>query len=108
MSPDTHFRALGAMSSAGPGEDDFVSILPRSTTLRLLHSRNWHWEQGTKYAIEGVKALLAINGGAAVAVLAFAAQIGKNGGASIGASLGDALFGFGVGALLAAIGFVTA
>ena len=60
--------------------------------------REWHWEQGTKYAIEGMKALLAINGGAAVALLAFAGQIGKNGGPTIASRLGDSLLGFGPGA----------
>jgi hypothetical protein len=70
----------------------------------------WHWEQGTKFAIEAMKALLVINGGAAVALLAFAGQIGKNGGdpASIASRLGNSLLGFGFGALFATIGFVAA
>ena len=57
-----------------------------------------------------MKALLAINGGAAVALLAFAGQIGKNGGdpATIASQLGNSLIGFGVGALFATLGFITA
>jgi hypothetical protein len=57
-----------------------------------------------------VKAFLAINGGAAVALLAFAGQISKNGGdpASIASRLGNSLLGFGLGALFAALAFVAA
>ena len=75
-----------------------------------MTEREWHWEQGTKYAVEAMKALLAINGGAAVALLAFAGQIGKSGGdpASIASRLGNSLFGFGFGALAATIGFIAA
>jgi hypothetical protein len=75
-----------------------------------MADREWHWEQGTTYAVEAMKALLAINGGAAVALLAFAGQIGKNGGdpASIASRLGNSLVCFGFGALAATIGFVAA
>jgi hypothetical protein len=75
-----------------------------------MANREWHWEQGTKYATEAMKALLVINGGAAVALLAFAGQISKSGGdpAKIASQLGNSLMGFGVGALFAALGFVAA
>jgi hypothetical protein len=32
---------------------------------------DWHWEQGTKYVVEGVKALTILNGGAAIALMTF-------------------------------------
>lgn len=72
--------------------------------------RAWHWEQGTKYAIEAMKALLAINGGAAVALLALAGNIGKAAGnpASLASHLGNSLISFGAGALFAALAFVAA
>ena len=33
--------------------------------------QKWHWAEGNKYAIEGIKTLLLLNGGSAVALLAF-------------------------------------
>jgi hypothetical protein len=76
----------------------------------MMASTEWHWEQGTKYAIEAIKALLAINGGAAVALLAFAGQISKNSSdpASIAAQLGNSLLSFGFGALVATFAFIAA
>ena len=75
-----------------------------------MADREWHWDQGTKYATEAMKALLAINGGAAVALLAFAGQISKTGGdpAWVASQLGNSLLGFGLGALFAALAFVAA
>jgi hypothetical protein len=75
-----------------------------------MPNTEWHWEQGTKYAVEALKALLVINGGAAVALLAFAGQISKNGGdlVSTASRLGNSLLGFGLGALFAAMAFVAA
>jgi hypothetical protein len=76
----------------------------------MMASSEWHWEQGTKYALEAIKALLAINGGAAVALLAFAGQISKNSSnpASIAAQLGNSLLSFGLGALAATLAFAVA
>jgi hypothetical protein len=81
-----------------------------SETGRRMPDSAWHWEQGNKYAVETIKALLAINGGAAVALLAFAGNIAKNGGnaASVASHLANSLLGFGLGALLGALGFLTA
>jgi hypothetical protein len=81
-----------------------------SETGRRMPDSAWHWEQGTKYAVETIKALLAINGGAAVALLAFAGNIAKNGGnaASVASHLANSLLGFGLGTLLGALGFLTA
>ena len=33
--------------------------------------QKWHWGEGTKYVIEGAKAILLINGGAAISILTF-------------------------------------
>jgi hypothetical protein len=62
---------------------------------------------GAKYAVETIKALLVINGGAAVALLAFAGNFAKGGGdaASIASSLGWSLVAFGIGALFSALAF---
>ena len=35
------------------------------------NQQNWHWERGITFALEGVKAILLINGAAAVSVLTF-------------------------------------
>ena len=40
-----------------------------------MASQEWHWEQGTKYAAEGIKATLLLNGAAAIALMTFATQL---------------------------------
>jgi len=35
----------------------------------------WHWGEGTKYAIEGAKSMLIINGAASVSVLTFIGNV---------------------------------
>jgi hypothetical protein len=37
-----------------------------------MASQQWHWEQGTKYAAEGIKTTLVLNGAAAIALMTFA------------------------------------
>ena len=37
-----------------------------------MASPEWHWEQGIKYGIEGIKTARALNGAAAIALLTFA------------------------------------
>jgi uncharacterized membrane protein YidH (DUF202 family) len=75
-----------------------------------MANSEWHWTEGNKYALEAIKALLLINGGAAVALLAFAGIFAKEGseGARIASSLSSSLLAFGIGALLSAIAFVFA
>jgi hypothetical protein len=70
-----------------------------------MANSEWHWTEGNKYALEANKALLLINGGAAVALLAFAGNFAKEGseGARIASSLSSSLLAFGTGALLSAI-----
>ena len=36
-----------------------------------MASQEWHWEQGTKYAVEGIKTTLLLNGAAAIALMTF-------------------------------------
>jgi hypothetical protein len=68
----------------------------------VSNQQRWHWEQGIKYAIEGTKALLLLNGGAAVALLAFVGNLGNP------VPAANALLSFGAGALLAVIVFFCA
>jgi hypothetical protein len=35
----------------------------------MTPDQEWHWGEGNTYAIEGMKALLLLNGGAAIALL---------------------------------------
>jgi hypothetical protein len=68
--------------------------------------RKWHWQEGNKYAIEGIKTLLLLNGGAAVALLAFIGNWETTSGPR--PLIGSALVCFGVGAFFAALGFIGA
>ena len=74
--------------------------------MTLPKDQEWHWTEGNKYAIEGMKTLLLLNGGSALALLAFFGNTAKTGsnGILIAQSAGNALLTFGLGAL--ATGFV--
>jgi hypothetical protein len=68
-----------------------------------------HWEQGHKYALEGMKVLLLLNGGAAIALMAFLGQLETEDRQSAMHSGGScSLIAFGLGALLAAVIFALA
>lgn len=76
----------------------------------MTPDQEWHWGEGTKYAIEGMKALLLLNGGAAIALLTF---IGNRAPAAavkpiIAAAVGNSLLSFGVGTVSAASVFILA
>ena len=62
----------------------------------------WHWSEGNRYALEGMKVLLALNGGAAIALMTFVGHSTRI--INMGAA-GRSLVIFGVGALLAAFVF---
>jgi hypothetical protein len=65
--------------------------------------QKWHWAEGTKYAIEATKGLLLINGGAAVALLAFWQKSSAN---TLNAHyIGNALLAFGLGAFFSVVLF---
>lgn len=36
-----------------------------------IDQKKWHWEQGIKFALEGIKILFLLNGAAAVSILTF-------------------------------------
>lgn len=63
-----------------------------------IDESRWHWAEGNRYAAEAIKTLLTLNGGAAVALLAFLK------GSDL-APVGGALATFATGALFAALAF---
>jgi hypothetical protein len=50
-------------------EDRSKSLMPSAT--HPSDDAKWHWGEGNKYAIEGVKSMLILNGAASVSVLTF-------------------------------------
>ena len=62
----------------------------------------WHWAEANKYALEAMKTLLLLNGGSAVALLAFVGNLKGTGGAATLPAIGSAMLCFGLGALCAA------
>ena len=38
----------------------------------IAASSEWHWEQGTKYAVESIKTALLVNGAAGIVLMTFA------------------------------------
>lgn len=63
-----------------------------------IDESRWHWAEGNRYAAEAIKTLLTLNGGAAIALLAF-----LKGSDLVPA--GGALAAFAIGALFAALAF---
>ena len=62
----------------------------------------WHWEEGNKYAVEGIKTSLLLNGAAAIALMTFASTHDPSSGMKC------ALFLFALGAIFSAIAFMGA
>ncbi|MDR3750331.1 MAG: hypothetical protein P4K94_02480 [Terracidiphilus sp.] len=52
---------------------------------------NWHWAEGIKFALEGVKLLFLLNGAASVAVLTFIGNMRVGSGLLVGALIAFAL-----------------
>jgi hypothetical protein len=69
--------------------------------------QQWHWGEGNKYAIEGMKSLLLLNGGSAVALLTFYGNKVHQSSATV-ENLGEALICFALGTLFSAGVFVAA
>jgi hypothetical protein len=67
-----------------------------------MATSEWHWEQGTKFAIEGIKTSLLLNGAAAIALMTFANTHTVSGGVKCAISL------FALGAMFSTIAFVAA
>jgi hypothetical protein len=84
-----------------------IPMLARCRAMSDDHQR-WHWGEGAKFAVEGIKSVLLLNGGAGVALLAFYGNAAKGGGTTFGPSSGFALLSFGTGALLSALAFLFA
>jgi hypothetical protein len=66
-------------------------------------NNGWHWSEGHKYALEGIKSLLLLNGAAAIAILAFASNTKLIDGLLIAG-----IICFGLGSLFSVIAFTTA
>jgi uncharacterized membrane protein YidH (DUF202 family) len=75
----------------------------------MTPDQQWHWGEGTKYAIEGMKSLLLLNGGAAIALLTFIGNhpvVTKK--SMMTDAVGNSLLSFGVGTVSAAMVFILA
>ena len=69
----------------------------------MSEDAKWHWGEGTKYAIEGAKSILIINGAASVSVLTFIGNMKLH-----PAYLIYAMILFAVGALFSVLIFIFA
>ncbi|MFZ3351838.1 MAG: hypothetical protein WA268_13310 [Xanthobacteraceae bacterium] len=74
------------------------------------HDPKWHWEQGNRYAVEAIKTLLLLNGGAALALLAYGGNKVKVDkiATEVARLVGNSIASFGFGALCAAVCFILA
>ena len=64
---------------------------------------DWHWEQGNKFAVEGIKTLTILNGAAAIALMTFGTAL-----KSFTTSMVASLILFALGAGLSVFVFVIA
>jgi hypothetical protein len=67
-----------------------------------MPTSEWHWEQGTKFAVEGIKTSLLLNGAAAIALMTFANAH------TISVTVRFGILLFAVGAMFSAIAFLAA
>jgi hypothetical protein len=70
--------------------------------------QQWHWQEGNKYALECMKALLWLNGGAPIALLTFFGNRGKMLTTISADAIDRSLIFFGIGALASVVLFVMA
>jgi hypothetical protein len=70
--------------------------------------QQWHWQEGNKYALECMKALLLLNGGGALALLTFFGNRGKMLTTASADAIGYALTSFGLGTVGSVMMFVLA
>jgi hypothetical protein len=73
-------------------------------TTPTPEEQRWHWAEGNKYALEAMKALLWLNGGAAAALLTFFGARPR----LITPDFGEAIVSFGFGAALSVLVFMMA
>jgi hypothetical protein len=81
---------------------NFISWFRHKRQKPMTPNSEWHWEQGIKYAIEGIKTGLLLNGAAAIALMTFANTHPVTGGVKC------AIFSFALGATVAAFAFIAA
>jgi hypothetical protein len=74
----------------------------------MTPDQQWHWQEGNKYALECMKALLLLNGGGALALLTFFGNRGKMLTTVSADAIGYALIGFGIGTVGSVLVFVFA
>jgi hypothetical protein len=70
--------------------------------------QQWHWQEGNKYALECMKALLWLNGGSAIALLTFFGNRGKMLTSASTDAIGNALTFFGIGTVGSVVMFALA
>jgi len=70
--------------------------------------QQWHWQEGNKYALECMKALLLLNGGGALALLTFFGNRGKMLSNVSTDAIGHALTSFGIGTVGSVFVFILA
>jgi hypothetical protein len=68
-----------------------------------MPTSEWHWEQGTKFAVEAIKTTLLLNGAAAIALLTFITNT-----KTISRSAVAAVVLFAIGTVLSALAFIFA
>src|SRR5258705_7678937 len=74
----------------------------------MTPDQQWHWQEGNKYALECMKALLLLNGGGALALLTFFGNRGKMLTTVSADAIGYALTSFGVGTVGSVVVFILA
>lgn len=99
---------MPAASVFGYSRSDIIGRSRTEGDYTLAPMAEWHWEQGNKYALEGMKVLLLLNGGAAVALMTFLGHLANDDRKAAMATAGWSLVWFGLGALLATVVFITA
>jgi hypothetical protein len=70
--------------------------------------QQWHWQEGNKYALECMKALLWLNGGSAIALLTFFGNRGKMLTSASTDAIGNALTFFCIGTVGSVLTFALA
>jgi hypothetical protein len=70
-------------------------------TTPTPEEQRYHWSEGNKYALEAIRSLLVLNGGAAAALLTFFGARPR----LVTSAFAEALVSFGVGAVLSVVLF---
>jgi hypothetical protein len=84
------------------------SVSDEKGKLSMTPDQQWHWGEGNKYAMEGMKAMLLLNGGGALALLTFFGNRGKMLTVVSADAIDRSLISFSVGTIGCALVFVMA